>query len=235
MLHKDGKRAGALWWSDHVSNLTPIKSMYIGSTLVWDAGGDRPVVDIVGSTGSFDSRDQMRAAVAGYGLDYQTVETLPFDVRFVESTHASHAFNGFEKLTVAPNIDTTGVTAFFAMFQNCRDLVNIPQFDTSGMAGSAAYMFVNCESLTTSPSIDAVPGELSITLGMYIGCGSLEFVGDIHTGGVTNAQNMLTRTSSLSDGGVRLIGKHSNVDTFNMIDGSGLTREPFYDTDGNPI
>ena len=235
MLHKDGKRAGALWWSDHVSNLTPIKSMYIGSTLVWDAGGDKPVVDIIGSTGNLDARDQLRAAVTGYGLDYQTVERLPFDVRFVESTNAANAFNGFEKLTVAPNIDTTGVSAFFAMFRSCGELVDIPQFDTSGMAGSSANMFSGCYSLITSPSIDAAPGALSVALSMYGFCESIEFVGDIHTDGVTNARNMLTNTSSLADGSVRLIGKHSNVDTFNMTLNSGLTREPFFDADGNPI
>lgn len=235
MLHKDGKRAGALWWSDHVSNLTPIKSMYIGSTLVWDAGGDRPVVDIIGSTGNLDARDQLRAAVAGYGLNYQTVETLPFDVRFVESTNAGNAFNGFGGLTVAPNIDTAGVTTFLGMFRTCRELTHIPEFDTSGMSGNAAYMFAYCGNLVASPPIDAAPGELTSALEMYTNCSSLETVGDIHTDRVTNARNMFTNTRSLSDGGVRLIGKHSNVDTFNIIYGSGLTREPFYDTDGNPI
>lgn len=186
MLHKDGKRAGALWWSDHVSNLTPIKSMYIGSTLVWDAGGDRPVVDIVGSTTQTSARNQMRAAVAGYGLDYQTVETLPFDVRFVESTNATNAFNGFSKLTV-------------------------------------------------SPKIYAAPGELIEARSMYRNCRSLEFVGDINTGGVVEAREMFLYNTSLLDGAVRLIGKHPNVSTGNMLYGSGLTREPFYDTDGNPI
>lgn len=236
MLHKDGKRAGALWWSDHVSNLTPIKSMYIGSTLVWDAGGDKPVVDIVGVTGewSTEARDQMRAAVAGYGLDYRTVETLPFDVRFVESTSARSAFHGFEKLTVAPNISSTGVEIFSSVFHNCGELVSIPQFDTTSMT-EATQMFYNCQSLTTSPTIDAAPDALTYANIMYSGCESLEFVGDIHTGGVINAGSAFYGCVNLTDGSVRLIGKHPDVSANFMIEGSGLTREPFFDTEGNPI
>ena len=39
--------------------------------------------------------------------------------------------------------------------------------------------------------------------------------------------------AALTDGNVRCIGKNSGVNTGNMITNSGLTRLPFYDTNGN--
>ena len=47
--------------------------------------------------------------------------------------------------------------------------------------------------------------------------------------------DMFRNCSSLTDGNVRLIGKRTGVNTVRMIQGSGLTREPFYDSSGQPI
>ena len=70
---------------------------------------------------------------------------------------------------------------------------------------------------------------------MFSYCSSLVSVPDMDTSQVTDMRFMFHGCSSLTDGNVRLIGKHPNVNTFNMITNSGLTRMPFYDAAGNPI
>lgn len=73
------------------------------------------------------------------------------------------------------------------------------------------------------------------TRDMFNGCAALTSVPDMHTSQVTNVTGMFRGCSSLTDGNVRLIGRHPNVTTLYMILGSGMTREPFYDAAGNPI
>lgn len=107
-----------------------------------------------------EARNQFRSALEDRGLDYQTVEYLPFDIDLVGAGSARELFQGCSSLKSVPNMDTTGVTDMRGMFYGC---------------------------------------------------------------------------SSLTDGNVRLIGRNSKVKTTNMIDNSGLTRPPFYDSAGNPI
>lgn len=64
---------------------------------------------------------------------------------------------------------------------------------------------------------------------------SLKAIPPLDTSSVTDMTYMFAGCANLTDGNVRLIGKHPDVDTTKMIYGSGLTREPFYDTEGNPI
>ena len=52
---------------------------------------------------------------------------------------------------------------------------------------------------------------------------------------LTDVRFMFYGCSSLTDGNVRLIGRNPAVATGFMTSNSGLTREPFYDTNGNPI
>ena len=70
---------------------------------------------------------------------------------------------------------------------------------------------------------------------MFRGCSSLTTVPDMDTRNVTSMSDMFRGCSSLTDGNVRLIGKHTGVSTVRMIQDSGLTREPFYDSSGRPI
>lgn len=99
--------------------------------------------------------------------------------------------------------------------------------------GAAQSMFYGCSSLTTVPAMDT--GQVTNMNGMFYLCGSLTHVPDLYTAQVTNTAWMFYNCSALTDGNVRLIGRNPNVATTGMINGSGLTREPFYDTNGNPI
>ena len=78
-------------------------------------------------------------------------------------------------------------------------------------------------------------GESSNLDSMFRGCSSLTTVPDMDTSQVTSMYDMFRGCSALTDGNVRLIGKHPRVDTARMIQNSGLTREPFYDSSGQPI
>lgn len=70
---------------------------------------------------------------------------------------------------------------------------------------------------------------------MFQDCSKLVEVHDLATSNVVKADQMFRNCSSLTDGNVRLIGKHPSVVTTSMLAGSGLTRLPFYDAAGNPI
>lgn len=70
--------------------------------------------------------------------------------------------------------------------------------------------------------------------GLLMDCIELTSVHDLVTDHVTNVAGMFANTPKLMDGHARLIGKHDDVDTTSMIDGSGLTREPFFHAQGHP-
>ena len=105
-------------------------------------------------------------------------------------------------------LDTSQATWLAHMFRDCTALVTVPPLDTSNVT-RMEYMFENCQSLTHVPDLDAAAAE--------------------------NCRYMFRHCHQLTDGNVRLIGRHPNVATNSMIDNSGLTREPFYDQQGNPI
>lgn len=96
-----------------------------------------------------------------------------------------------------------------------------------------SYAFSDMVSLKAVPPLDT--SSATNTTYMFGGCSQLTHVPDLSAASVTDASLMFYRCVNLTDGNVRLIGKHPDVGTYNMIEGSGLTREPFYDTEGNPI
>ena len=89
-------------------------------------------------------------------------------------------------------------------------------------------------------TVEEIPFEIDTSqvtnmYGMFSRCSSLTTVPDMDTSQVTNMYEMFYACSSLTDGNVRLIGKHPRVNTLRMIRNSGLTREPFYNSSGQPI
>ena len=164
---------------------------------------------------------------------------------YVGSTPVTAVYVGAEKIwpTVKEVVQITLGTGLEARNQlraaltarglNFQPVTEIP-FDIELVgSGSAQLMFTNCSSLTHAPEMDT--SSVTNTSNMFRGCAALTHVPDMNTSLVTYMDNMFENCASLTDGNVRLIGRHPNVRTTNMITGSGLTREPFYDTDGNPI
>ena len=186
-------------------NGVTIGEAMIDGQIVYQSG--LPVVQIISTTLS-GARDQLRAALVDYGTTYQTVQVLPFRLDTSQSTVLRYMFYGCGQLVAVPPMDTSQVTSMEAMFYQCLSLVTVPPMDTS---------------------------QVTSMRNMFRSCGSLTQVPDMHTSQVMDASFMFWECSSLTDGNVRLIGRHPNVNTSRMIEGSGLTREPFYDTNGNPI
>ena len=93
--------------------------------------------------------------------------------------------------------------------EDYRTVEEIPFEIDTGQATTMHEMFRDCSSLTTVPAMD--------------------------TSQVTDMADMFRGCSSLTDGNVRLIGKRTGASTMRMIQDSGLTREPFYDSSGQPI
>lgn len=106
--------------------------------------------------------------------------------------------------------------------------------DTSS-ATELSYMFSGCEALTSVPSLDTtnVTGMYS----MFSYCSALTTVPQLDTNKVTNMTYMFLNCEALRDGNVKLIRstKTKPSTRTNMIQGSGLTREPFFLPDGTPF
>ena len=168
----------------------------------------RPVEVMPPTSGGYDAQDWLQAKLTEYGEDYRTVEEIPFEIDTSQVTNMVDMFDGCSSLIAVPPMDTSQVTNMYGMFSRCSSLTTVPDMDTSQVTNMAA-MFSRCSSLTTVPDMD--------------------------TSQVTSMYDMFRGCSALTDGNVRLIGKHPRVDTARMIQNSGLTREPFYDINGQPI
>ena len=192
-----------------------IKEMYWAGQKIREAwyGGERvfsgrPVEVMPPTPGTYDARNWLRAKLTEYGEDYRTVEEIPFEIDTGESSNLDSMFRGCSSLTTVPDMDTGQVTDMRWMFRDCSSLTTAPVMDTS-QATDMRSMFYDCSSLTTVPDMD--------------------------TRNVTLMNDMFRGCSSLTDGNVRLIGKRTGVITARMIQDSGLTREPFYNSSGQPI
>ena len=163
----------------------PDSALGVSQGLARDKGWTvTPFVDeaVITGTSGFEARDSFRAALTARGLDYRTVETVPFLLGTSQVTNMYAMFSGCSSLTSVPDMNTVNVTYMNSMFQNCAALTSVPDMDTSQVTRMSST-FYNCAALT--------------------------------------------------DGNVRCIGKNADVNTKSMILDSGLTRLPFYDTDGN--
>ena len=192
-----------------------ITEMYWGGQKIreaWYEGrrvfSGKPVEVMPPTSGGYDAQDWLQAKLTEYGENYRTVTEIPFE------------------------IDTSRVTDMGGMFENCSSLTTVPDMHTSQVT-TMVYMFRGCSSLTTVPPMDT--SRVTTMFAMFSGCSSLTTVPDMHTSQVTRMDYMFENCSSLTNGNVRLIGKNRRVDTYSMIQGSGLTREPFYDINGQPI
>ena len=122
------------------------------------------------------------------------------------------------------------LTEYGESYETVKELpFDIDASRATGLAG----LFQNCYALTTVPEMDT--SKVTDMQSMFKGCSSLTTVPDMDTHNVTYMADMFRGCSSLTDGNVRLIGKNPRVVTTFMISKSGLTREPFYDINGQPI
>ena len=157
------------------------------------------------------AKTQVREELAKRGLNYEKVKVLPFKIDAAAVISLTELCRDFSELRVAPFVlNTSKVTNMYNMFRACPRLLSVPDMDTSSVQ-DMDNMFGSCPSLISVP--------------------------DMNTANVTNMNNMFYGCSSLTDGNVRLIRSDGTKPSSRsgMISGSGLSREPFYTPDGQPI
>ena len=223
-MHIDGKKITEMYWGGQ-----KIREAWYEGRRVFSG---KPVEVMPPTPGTYDARDWLRAKLTEYGEDYQTVEEIPFEIDSSNATTMWEMFRDCPSLITVPEMDTSSVTTMRTMFQHCHALTTVPDMDTSQVT-IMDYMFYSCSSLTTAPEMDT--SSVTSMREMFRDCSSLTTVPDMDTSQVTRVMYMFYGCSSLTDGNVRLIGKRSTVATTSMIANSGLTREPFYDINGQPI
>lgn len=167
--------------------------------------------DVLTLTTGKPAPDQVKDELTRRGLDYTTVEKIPFSIDASQNTNLGFMFRGFSKLREAPLLlNTSAVYSMANMFQGCYSLETVHEMNTSSVT-NMANMFFDCEELRSLPDIDA--RKVDNTAFMFRGC------------------------KALWDGKVRLIRpdgtKPANRAHMTFI--SGLTREPFFTPDGQPI
>ena len=179
----------------------------------------------------FEARDQLRAALTARGLTYQTVTEIPFEIELVGTGSVEQLFQDCSVLTTIPEMDMSQVTYMKDMFSQCVELAHVPDMDTSQVTNTRGVFYM-CKKLTNAPALDT--SQVVDSAYMFYGCNALVHVPDMDTSQNMDFYSMFRYCWSLTDGNVRLIGR-TGGNTIRMIEESGLTREPFYDTAGNPI
>ena len=223
-MHIDGKKVTAMYWAGQ-----KIREAWYEGQRVFSG---KPVEVMPPTPNWWDAQDWLRGRLTEYGESYQTVKEIPFEIDTGESSNLDSMFRGCSSLTTVPDMDTSQVTDVQSMFRGCSSLTTAPVMDTS-QATNMLSMFDGCSSLTTAPVMDT--SQATDMRSMFRDCSSLTTVPDMDTRNVTDVSDMFRGCSSLTDGNVRLIGKRTGVSTVRMIQDSGLTREPFYDSSGQPI
>ena len=183
------------------SNVTNMDSMFRACSSLTDGN-----VRLIGRHPQVSTTDM----IANSGLTkepfYNVVKiTLGTNLEARDQLRAALTDRGLDYTTVTEipfDIEFIGSGSAQNMFDGCSSLTSVPDMDTSGVT-NMAYMFANCSSLTSVPEMDTVQ--------------------------VWDVSFMFYNCAALTDGNVRLIGRHPQVNTTDMIDGSGLTLEPFID------
>lgn len=178
---------------------------------------------------------QFEEELSRRGLDPKTVTVLPFKIDATQVTRLDYLCSEFLQLRVAPTLLNTGkVTSWYRAFHKCSELVFAPSFDTSG-ANDIGEMFSYCSSLTHAPELNT--GSVTNFSGMFSHCSSLVSVPDMNASKGGSFPSMFYNCKALKDGSVRLIRSDGSKpkSIYRMIENSGLSREPFFTPDGQPI
>ena len=215
--------------------------------------------DVLVLKGNTAAQSQVKEELAKRGLNLETVEVLPFKIDASVVTRLVSLFSGFKKLRVAPFVlNTSQVSDMSYMFEGCSALMAVPAMNTNSardmrgmfdgclslesvptMNTSSVWhmgsMFKSCSSLTSVPSMNT--SAATNMTNMFEGCSALPKVPDMDISKVTNVREMLKHCTSLQNGSIRLIRNDGTKpeNRYDMIYRSGLTREPFFTPDGQPI
>ena len=124
-------------------------------------------------TGTTDdvSRDQLRNALADRGMNYATVEEIPFQLDASASTNLRSLFYGMTKLKSIPSIDTSNATTLKGFAEGCTSLTSVPSLNVASCT-DISYAFVGCLALPALSLYNM--GNVTDTYMSVAGCGSLK-------------------------------------------------------------
>ena len=88
--------------------------------IVWSS-----VVKLTGTT-PYQSRDQLRSALAERGFDYRTITSIPFELDLSGATEAEGLFSGMAELEAIQEIDVSRFDSILRMFQGATSLTDAP-------------------------------------------------------------------------------------------------------------
>ena len=160
---------------------------------------------------------------------YDIMTELPNDRNWVEFTRyrkdLNNMFNSCKNLKTVPQFDTQNVTSMIAMFSRCNNLTEIPMLDTQNVINMNS-MFSSCDSLTTIPLLDTT--NVTRMDNMFAYCYNLVSVQLLNTKNTTNMISMFNECWKLTE--------VPQFDTSNVIDMSlmfsyckSLTELPIFD------
>ena len=93
------------------------------------------------------SRDQLRNALADRGLNYATVEEIPFQIDASASTNLRSLFYGMAELKSIPSIDTSNATSIMGFAEGCTSLTSVPTLNLASCT-NISYAFSGCTALS---------------------------------------------------------------------------------------
>lgn len=88
--------------------------------IVWSS-----VVKLTGTT-PYQSRDQLRSALAERGFDYRTITSIPFEMDISGATEVAELFADMAELETIPEIDVSRFDSTMGMFYRAKSLTSAP-------------------------------------------------------------------------------------------------------------
>ena len=122
--------------------------------------------------------------------------------------------------------DTENVIDMSSMFSGCRNLISIPQLNTSKVT-TMRYMFNLCTGLKSIPQLDT--SNVTTMENIFSGCGALTTIPLLNTSKVTNMQYMFNNCNVLTT--IPLLDTSSVTNMNNMFSNCfKLSELPLLDT-----
>lgn len=126
------------------------------------------------------------------------------------ATNMNSMFRNCYSLKIIPSIITNNVTTATDMFQNCYSLVTIPALTFTSLT-TLTGMFQQCWSLITTPAMSLPNAAVNIS-NLFLGCGSLLYVGDISWN--ANTTDRTVNMTSVCNGCLSLLAIPNFINTF---------------------
>ena len=135
---------------------------------------------------------------AGGKVAYSDIKSFDGIINYSDTENVAYMnfmFKGCKLLKVAPNIDTSKATNMISVYEDCFDLISVPEINTSNVV-TMDSMFSGCRSLTTIPMLDT--SKVTNMDSMFHNCVKLTSIPELDTSKVKNMYSMFSSCSELT-------------------------------------